>query len=147
MVIDRWTMSLRWQRQIGEIRGLIKQGAGIATGPMESIWDLTLIVGFFVHTSVVSPHCLFTQTRRRDVSVNIIELWCRGSVILAFTLGLSINIHLLRHPTNGEGIQFASIHSKLFCSMVLLTSTIKQNQCGGTPRPAGGWQWILSPLL
>lgn len=79
-------------------------------------------------------------------SVNIIDLRCRGLVISDSTLQLSISIHLQRHPTNGEGIQFASIHSKLFCSVVLLTSTIKQSQCGGTHRRAAGWQWMLPSL-
>lgn len=35
---------------------------------------------------------------------------------------------------------------KLFCSMFLLTSAIKQNQRGGTHRPVAGWQWILPPF-
>lgn len=34
----------------------------------------------------------------------------------------------------GEGIQFASIPSKLFCPALSLTSAIKENQCGGTHR-------------
>lgn len=75
--------------------------------------------------------------------IYVVEGW--GS--LASTVWLSIRIHLMWHPANREGIQFASIHSKLFCSMVLLTSTIKQNQCGGTHRQAAGWQWMFPPLL
>lgn len=34
----------------------------------------------------------------------------------------------------GQGIQFASIPSKLFCPALSLTSAIKENQCGGTHR-------------
>lgn len=75
------------------------------------------------------------------------ELWFGALVISAAALYLSINIHLRWHPTNGEGIQFAGIYLKLFCFIVLLTSTIKQNQCGGTHRVAAGRWWILPPLL
>lgn len=39
MAIDRWTMSLRWQRQIGEMRGLIKQGDQDHHWSVESMED------------------------------------------------------------------------------------------------------------
>lgn len=39
MAIDRWTMSLRWQRQIGEKRGLIKQGDQDHHWSVESMKD------------------------------------------------------------------------------------------------------------
>lgn len=95
---------------------------------------------------IVFPYCLFPPTGCCYVSVNVIDPWCWGLVILASTALLSISIHLQRHPTNGEEIQFASILSKLFCPIVSLTPTIKKNQCGGTHRQAAGWQWMLSPI-
>ena len=91
------------------------------------------------------PCCLVTRARCGDVSVNGIDPWCRWLVISASAVRLSISVHLQRHPTNGGGIQFASIVQKLFCFVVLLTCTIKQNQCGGTYRQAAGWQRALLP--
>lgn len=117
MAIDRWAMLSRWQRWIGEIRSLNKGDRVVSRvtvylREMNPLKITFCITSSFLSMLAVSSCPLFTQTHCRDVLVYIIDLWCWGLVILASTVWMSISIHLHWHPTNGEGIQFASIHSK-----------------------------------